>query len=305
MSKIFKAFTLIELLVVIAIIGILSGLIVVSMSGVTNKATIAKAQVFSNSLRNSLMANIVGEWKLDEISGTAANDTWGGLNNGSLAGFVDTTAGYGDTHTSGWASSSNCISGTCLNFDGIDDFINLGVGSSLQMGTGSITVSMWYKPTLASASYQQLFYGGALGGHTGYGVGIRNSSIRIEVYGTTGGRQTMATGVLADLNTWQHIVVVFDAVNYIANIYKNGVFSVPITFVNWGTATNANNFYIGTHNGGAFIYSGFVDNTRIYNAVMPTSQIKEQYYTGLNKMLNSGNISKEDYLNKIAELAIK
>ena len=42
------AFTLIELLVVIAVIGILSGLIVVSMSGVTNKATIAKAQVFSN-----------------------------------------------------------------------------------------------------------------------------------------------------------------------------------------------------------------------------------------------------------------
>ena len=49
-----KAFTLIELLVVIAIIGILSGLIVVTMSGVTQKARIAKAQAFSNSLRNAL-----------------------------------------------------------------------------------------------------------------------------------------------------------------------------------------------------------------------------------------------------------
>jgi prepilin-type N-terminal cleavage/methylation domain-containing protein len=48
-----KAFTLIELLVVIAIIGILSGLIVVSMGGVTQKANIAKAQVFSNSLKNA------------------------------------------------------------------------------------------------------------------------------------------------------------------------------------------------------------------------------------------------------------
>jgi prepilin-type N-terminal cleavage/methylation domain-containing protein len=63
MNKLLRqAFTLIELLVVIAIIGILSGLIVVSMSGVTQKANIAKAQVFSNSLRNSLMLIIVGEW---------------------------------------------------------------------------------------------------------------------------------------------------------------------------------------------------------------------------------------------------
>ncbi|MDD5569203.1 MAG: prepilin-type N-terminal cleavage/methylation domain-containing protein [Candidatus Pacebacteria bacterium] len=41
-----KAFTLIELLVVIAIIGILSGLIIVGMSGATQKATIAKRRLF-------------------------------------------------------------------------------------------------------------------------------------------------------------------------------------------------------------------------------------------------------------------
>jgi len=66
MHKIFRqAFTLIELLVVIAIIGILSGLIIVSMNGITNSATVAKAQVFSNSLRNALMMNLVSEWKFD------------------------------------------------------------------------------------------------------------------------------------------------------------------------------------------------------------------------------------------------
>jgi len=88
MNKLLKqAFTLIELLVVIAIIGILSGLIVVSMGNMNQKATIAKAQVFSNSLRNSLMANIVSEWKMDEGSGATVNDTWGGLNNSTLYNF--------------------------------------------------------------------------------------------------------------------------------------------------------------------------------------------------------------------------
>ena len=67
MNKLLKtAFTLIELLVVIAIIGILSGLIVVSMSGVTEKANIAKSQVFSNSLRNSLMINTVSQYNFND-----------------------------------------------------------------------------------------------------------------------------------------------------------------------------------------------------------------------------------------------
>ena len=138
MNKFIKqAFTLIELLVVIAIIGILSGLIVVSMSGVTQKANLTKAQVFNNSLRNALMANIIGEWKMDEGSGTSVNDTWGGLSNGTLYNFADTTAGYGDTHTSGWVSSSNCVSGTCLKFDGSNDYV-ASSGSSLDIDSGLI-----------------------------------------------------------------------------------------------------------------------------------------------------------------------
>ena len=70
MSK--KAFTLIELLVVIAVIGILSGLIVVSMGGITTKANIAKLQVFSNSIKNSLMSDFVAEYRLDGNM----TDTW-------------------------------------------------------------------------------------------------------------------------------------------------------------------------------------------------------------------------------------
>ena len=75
------AFTLIELLVVIAIIGILSGLIITTMSGATESARIAKLKVYSNSVRDTLGANLVSEWKLDQIVGSSAPyttlDTWG------------------------------------------------------------------------------------------------------------------------------------------------------------------------------------------------------------------------------------
>ena len=73
-SKFEYAFTLIELLVVIAIIGILSGLIITTMSGATESARIAKLKVYSNSVRNTLGANLVSEWKFDNSN---ANDSWG------------------------------------------------------------------------------------------------------------------------------------------------------------------------------------------------------------------------------------
>ena len=60
-----KGFTLIELLVVIAIVGILAGIIIVSMTSATDSAIMAKAKVFSNSMRDSMSSSIVSEWKFD------------------------------------------------------------------------------------------------------------------------------------------------------------------------------------------------------------------------------------------------
>lgn len=45
-----------------------------------------------------------------------------------------------------------------------------------------------------------------------------------------------------------------------------------------------------------------MDDVRIYNVAMSTSQIKEQYYSGLNSLLASGNINKEEYKQRLVNL---
>jgi len=293
-----KAFTLIELLVVIAIIGILSSLIVVSMSGVTQKANIAKAQVFSNSLRNALMLNIVGEWKIDEISGTSANDSWGGNSNGTLYGFANTTAGYGDANNSGWKSSSNCISGSCLKFDGSDDYVDCGIGAGLDL-TDAVTIGLWVNPSTLTSTRTIFFRGIASAASGSYAINQEANKINGYIFDTAW-RATSASTTSLVLNQWYYVVLTYDKTNL--KLYINGVnekTSPLTTSINIAVGSTTR---IGDANG-VQRFNGSVDEIRIFNAALSSAQIQENYYIGLNSLLASGQINEREYGEKINSIA--
>ena len=212
MNKFLKqAFTLIELLVVIAIIGILSGLIVVAMGGMTTKASIAKAQVFSNSLRNSLMLNIAGEWKFDEltnaINGTAIQDSWGGINNGVLS-----TNSISSDLNNKVKIGTDCVFGNRLFFDGIDDYVNCGSKAGLSL-TEPITLAAWVKPSSIPSGTYAIISKGA-GPTTNYWMDIRaNGSILFGGYTSAGADCYQDTGIkITEANRWYFIVGTYDKV---------------------------------------------------------------------------------------------
>jgi prepilin-type N-terminal cleavage/methylation domain-containing protein len=277
MNKLIKqAFTLIELLVVIAIIGILSGLIVVSMSGVTQKANIAKAQVFSNSLRNALMLNLVSEWRLEGN----ANDTWG-TNNGTLNG---TTA------------VSSCVYGACRDFNGTNtDYITLGsLSSIISLQSGS--VSLWFK---ADDIINEKPMFGVDG--TGYVIlEIRSTKVRIDagsLGGGVSGSTTLKTG------TWYNAVYSSNGTNW--KLYVNGnleTLSIGGTDGLWFGDVASGYCDIAKFET-ALYFDGSLDDIRLFNTSIPISQIKEQYYFGLNNLLASGQISNKEYSERINSIA--
>lgn len=290
MNKLLKqAFTLIELLVVIAIIGILSGLIVISMGGMTQKANIAKAQVFSNSLRNSLMMNLVAEYKLDGNANNSWNQT-----NGTVYEAATVTSG--------------CIQNSCLSFDGSNDYAEATLSSF-----SSETISVWIKLNNYPASGKTL----GINAHTqgNNATGSFDKIIYVDENGKAGWyvwdaaeRKIIGTTSL-QLNTWYNILGVVGATGQ--KIFVNGqqenINSSVTTSWSGGTLFDIsfNAATTGETHLAADHFSGLIDEVRVYNAAIPTSQIKNNYYVGLNNLLSNGGITQEEYSQRLNDLALK
>jgi hypothetical protein len=48
-----------------------------------------------------------------------------------------------------------------------------------------------------------------------------------------------------------------------------------------------------------------MDEFRIYNQAIPTSQVQESYYSGLNRLLAGSGIEKQEYTLRIKEFLVQ
>jgi prepilin-type N-terminal cleavage/methylation domain-containing protein len=296
-----KAFTLIELLVVIAIVGILSGLIVITMGGVTQKATVAKAQVFSNSLRNSLIMNLISEWRLDENAGTTTADSWSGGNVGVLTG---------PTTLPVWKTGSDCINSSCLQFDGTDDYVNFPYSANLSP-TAAITFTLWtYRSNWSAYTTDaHLLSKTQSGGYQlsvnepNYGAGYLAAILK-----RNGNYASVKKSLSNISNGWHYFSATYDG-RYFKLYVDGNLEDTNDAGGNYLIQYSYNNsLMLGAEPGSASAcegsyFSGTIDDVRLYDASIPVSQIKEQYYAGLNKLLANGAIDSAEYYSRIKEIS--
>jgi len=276
-----KSFTLIELLVVIVIIGILAGVIMISTSSSIDKANFAKAQVFSGTVKNELLLNLVSEWTFDEGSNQTINrvatdddvkDVWGS-NNGTV---------YGNPQIKG---GDDCVFGRCLSFNK-NEYIDCGDVLNEVKGT----ISLWYNP-FSFYEYNTIFDNS---------INADDWEMWIYQDKTLAVRADNGNGFVRyrfmDLNKWTYIIYSWEN-NDNAYLYVDGNLIEKNAYI----ANSAEVFYLG----GKLNTKGHgqIDDVRIYNSALLSAQIKQNYIAGLDSLLSKGSLSKEDYDQRINALA--
>lgn len=113
--------------------GLVLGIIVlfIGASVVSSNISYDITPSFNESSRNEITDGLIGYWSFDEGNGSIAYDYSGFGNNGTVYDAI-------------WITG---ISDYALEFDGLDDYVDMGDPSSvLDFGVGEFTESYWIYP---------------------------------------------------------------------------------------------------------------------------------------------------------------
>ncbi|MBI5872042.1 LamG domain-containing protein, partial [archaeon] len=231
---------------------------------------------------------LVGYWKLDEGYGQAVKDLSGYNNNGTLG------AGAGSgTDDPVWFTNDSCKFGSCLSFDGSNDYVDVGNKASLDLTT-ALTITAWVKlntitpavQTITDKNYES-------DTKTGYSLRIADNT-GLYLYmgnGTTIG--TVSNGRVVTTGSWYHLAVTFSSGT--ATIYSNGVSLVNSTSDISAIATNTANLLIGSRDGNVHPFNGTIDEVRIYNKSLSADEILTHYQTQAVFYNSSYNIQSNEW----------
>ena len=215
----------------------------------------------------------VAHWKFDEGEGTKAFDSSINRNSGTLTGA---------SHLPTWTSGKF---GSAIEFDGVDDYVNVGNDSGLNIAN-AITIEAWANSAIAGSAY-------SAAGHIltkkqtnegTYSLNANASSndfrFKILLDGSEGTARTIDSNdnILADV--WYHIVGTYDGAimkMYIDGVLQDDTLSIAGTI----DVDNPGILTMGNRSDGANLFNGFIDDVRIYNYARSADEILLDYNNGV------------------------
>jgi uncharacterized repeat protein (TIGR01451 family) len=209
------------------------------------------------------------ELKLDENSGQTTYDS-SGNNNGTLA------------NGSAWKTGSVCPSGSCLSFDGVNDYVDIANESNFDFErTASFSVGAWIKTSQPSGVI--IAKEGIYPNYRGWNFAVSSSKISCSLltnYYSTNYLKVIGNTSVND-GVWHYVSMTYNGNSYASGVklYVDGILQTNSVIRDNLTDTILNNYNvrIGTYQELSSYFNGFIDNVNIYNYVLTSEQVSQLY----------------------------
>ena len=205
---------------------------------------------------STLDQGIAAQWNLDEGTGVTTEDISGVTDDGNLVGGPLWATGY---------------RGRALNFDGVNDRVEVPLSSDLTTPAG-LTLSAWVNvdPSATGVDWIVSTYSGS-----GYYLRLNLDGSSVEF----GARGPMVRAYAIPRSTWVHLAGTYETATGVAKFYVNGISigtqqmcspdcppdapAVPLT--------------IGSSNGGVGSLDGRIDEVRVYRRALSPDEVAQLF----------------------------
>lgn len=203
-------------------------------------------------------------WSLDESFGSAAADSSGNGNDGTLL------------NGAGWAQG---VSSGSLSLDGVNDYVHVP-DSSLLTPQGALTVAFWVNREEGGAVVEYMVTKDDLGDRS-WQIYLTTADIQYRIYDSTGNESVLMTAdPLSVYGEWTHLAFVFDPSGW-QRIYRNGTEVASSTHSFSGLNDNTAPLRLGagywTPLGYPYYFKGKLDEVGVYPKVLSPDDIAALY----------------------------
>lgn len=231
------------------------------------------------SLKAQIGDGLVGYWRFDND----LTDSTLTANNGIGFGGITFTIGV------------NGASNGALNFDGIDDYVDISDNVNYHFGLGDFTLTFWFSSSSTNGVNQIISKcaSGFSGPPPWYGIAFYINS---DEPGELRARTQYANSISSD-NSWndgQWHHVVFTRSGTSLSLFIDGNLKTSSDFVPADDVTNSFKLVLGRNQeANQYIYQGKLDNLRLYNNAFTQQRVAELYNFEQNTNIPSATISNK------------
>jgi len=217
------------------------------------------------------VAGLVGCWTFDEGTGSTAADSSGQSNNGTLYPGVSWGGGH---------------SASALQFDGSTGYVSAGT-TSMPAINGAQTISWWMNFAAPPPDFETVIGLADSSGTSAIQAGFSSGMVDVR----QSGGHVLVAAPIPSANAWHHYVYTYDGTPavgstpavqgthrlYIDGSLASGAGAIPTSTDAPQTGTVAS-LQFGRWVGGFEYYKGALDDARIYNGALSSTEVQGLYH---------------------------